>query len=86
MVDELLAENSLTGDARYWRAFNEAEPSRFDEAWDDVDLADKQLVNAEVPELAGIRASTQPPEPQARQTRRREQQIASNRRMIVTSW
>jgi tetratricopeptide (TPR) repeat protein len=37
-------------------------------------------------EIAGIRASDQPPERQARQIRKREQQIASNRRTIMTSW
>jgi tetratricopeptide (TPR) repeat protein len=156
VVDQLLAESWLIGDARYWRALNEAQLGHNDEAWDDIELAAKELVNAEVPKLAGIiayrrkqldvsrvkfeqsrqrnrndcetgfylgavlgeqaawaptadvlvetvgcfekaevtlneeiasiLASTQPPERQARQVRKREQQIASNRRMIVTSW
>ena len=37
-------------------------------------------------EIVSIRASTQPAERQIRQMRKREQQIAGNRRMIVTSW
>ena len=156
VLDQLLADNSLIADARYWRALNEADLNRNDEAWEDIELADKQLINAEVPKLAGIiayrrkqldvsrdkfelsrrrgrddcetgfylgivlgeqrawahttevlietvacfekaevklneeianiRASTQPPARQARQIRKREGQIASNRRMIVTSW
>jgi hypothetical protein len=145
-----------SGDARYWRAVNEEALSRYDEAWVDIELADKRLFNAAVPKLAGIiayhrkrldvsqtkfelsrrrdksdcetgiylgivlgeqrawprtaevlietvacfekaeaklneeianiRASTQPLDRQTRQIKRREEQIASNRRMIVTSW
>ena len=156
IVDQLLAQNSLVGDARYWRAVNEEALSRDDEAWADIELANKQLFNAAVPKLAGIiayhrkqldvsqnrfelsrrrdksdcetgfylgivlgeqrawprtaevlietvacfekaeaklneeianiRASTQPLDRQIRQIKKREAQIASNRRMIVTSW
>jgi tetratricopeptide (TPR) repeat protein len=156
VVDQLLAQNSLVGDARYWRALNEDALSRYDEAWADIELANQQLVDAAVPKLAGIiayhrkqldvsrdkfelsrrrdkndcetgfylgivlgeqhawprtaevlietvacfekaevklneeianiRASTQPLDRQTRQIMRREAEIASNRRMIVTSW
>ncbi len=53
-VDELLAERWYVGDGRYWRAVNETQLERFDEAWADIELAAKLLVNAEVPKLAGI--------------------------------
>ena len=156
VVDQLLAQNSLVGDARYWRALNEDSLGSYDEAWADIELADKQLSDAAVPKLAGIiayhrkqldvsqdrfelsrrrnrsdcetgfylgivlgeqrkwprtaevlietvacfekaeeklngeieniRASTQPLDRQTRQIKRREAEIASNRRRIVTSW
>src|SRR5262249_43457845 len=53
VTDELLTGQWYIGDARYWRALNEAQLDRNDEAWDDVELAAKLLVNAEVPKLAG---------------------------------
>lgn len=54
-VDRLLAlARWLVGDARYWRALNESQLGRLDEAWEDIELAAKQIVNAEVPKLAGI--------------------------------
>jgi len=54
-VDQLLALGRwLVGDARYWRALNEAQLARYDAAWEDVELASKLLVNAAVPKLAGI--------------------------------
>ena len=54
-VDRLLAlEHWYVGDARYWRALNEAQLGRNDEAWTDVELAAKLLVNADVPKLAGL--------------------------------
>jgi len=54
-IDRLLAlERWYVGDARYWRAFNEMQLARNDEAWDDVELAGKLLINAEVPKLAGL--------------------------------
>jgi tetratricopeptide (TPR) repeat protein len=53
-VDQLLAERWYLGDARYWRALNETQLERYDEAWADIELAAKLLINAEVPKLAGI--------------------------------
>jgi len=53
-VDLLLAERWYVGDGRYWRAVNETQLERFDEAWTDIELAAKLLVNADVPKLAGI--------------------------------
>ena len=53
-VDELLVERWHLGDARYWRALNENQLARYDEAWADVEAAAKLLINAEVPKLAGI--------------------------------
>jgi tetratricopeptide (TPR) repeat protein len=53
-VDQLLAERWYVGDGRYWRAVNELQLERFDEAWTDIELAAKLLINAEVPKLAGI--------------------------------
>jgi tetratricopeptide (TPR) repeat protein len=53
-VDTLLTERWYLGDARYWRALNEAQLEQYDEAWADVELAAKLLVNPEVPKLAGI--------------------------------
>ena len=144
------------GDARYWRALNESELERNDEGWIDIVAAEKLLINAEVPKLAGllayrrrdldlsrakfevahgrnardcetsfylgvvlaeqrvwdrtadvlvdttrclesaeraytteitaIRASSDPPDRQARKIARREQLIAKGRRMTATSW
>jgi tetratricopeptide (TPR) repeat protein len=156
-LDRLLAlERWLIGDARYWRALNEAQLEENEAAWEDVEQAAKLLVNAAVPKLAGtiayrrqqldvarakfeesrernpqdcetgfylgvvlsdqrawtraagmlvetatclvnaerqltqeidqIRASNDPPARQARQIAKREQQIASGRRMRSTSW
>ena len=53
-LDVLLVERWFVGDARYWRALNESELERNDEAWTDVELAARLLVNAEVPKLAGL--------------------------------
>jgi len=54
-VDQLLAlERWYVGDARYWRAYNEMQLARNDQAWFDVELAGKLLLNAEVPKLAGL--------------------------------
>jgi tetratricopeptide (TPR) repeat protein len=54
-VDQLLAlERWYVGDARYWRAVNEVQQSRYQEAWTDVELAAALLVNAQVPKLAGV--------------------------------
>jgi len=53
-TDQLLTERWYVGDARYWRALNETQLTRYEEAWTDVELAAKLLINAEVPKLAGI--------------------------------
>jgi tetratricopeptide (TPR) repeat protein len=54
-ADELLALGHwYIGDARYWRALNETQLARYDEAWADIELAAKLVTNAEVPKLAGI--------------------------------
>jgi tetratricopeptide (TPR) repeat protein len=53
-ADQMLGERWHLGDARYWRALNENQLARYDEAWDDVEAAAKLLINAEVPKLAGI--------------------------------
>jgi tetratricopeptide (TPR) repeat protein len=53
-VDRLLGERWNLGEARYWRALNENQLSRYDEAWSDIEEAAKLLINAEVPKLAGI--------------------------------
>jgi tetratricopeptide (TPR) repeat protein len=154
-TDEILAGRYYVGDARYWRALNETELGRIEEAWVDIEEADKLLINDQVPKLAGIiayrrkqldvarakfetarqrnpgdcetsfylgtvfadqrawnqtadtfvaaarclenqelelerdieqiRTSTAPPARQARQIARREQQIATGRRMLATS-
>jgi tetratricopeptide (TPR) repeat protein len=54
MTDRLIAERWFVGDARYWRALNESELERNDEAWVDVEEAAKLLINADVPKLAGL--------------------------------
>lgn len=53
-LDLLLTERWFVGDARYWRALNETELDRNDEAWTDVEAAAKLLINADVPKLAGL--------------------------------
>ena len=53
-VDLLLAERWFVGDARYWRAYNEADLERYDEGWVDIEAAAKLQINAEVPKLAGL--------------------------------
>jgi tetratricopeptide (TPR) repeat protein len=54
-VDALLAlERWYVGDARYWRAVNEVQLERHDEAWDDIERAAKLVTNADVPKLAGV--------------------------------
>jgi tetratricopeptide (TPR) repeat protein len=54
VTDALLAAGRHPGDARYWRALNEEQLGQHDQAWEDVELADTLLVNADVPKLAGI--------------------------------
>jgi tetratricopeptide (TPR) repeat protein len=54
-LNELVAAGRwFVGDARYWRAFDETQLARYDEAWADVEEAAKYLVNPDVPKLAGI--------------------------------
>jgi tetratricopeptide (TPR) repeat protein len=53
-VDRLLEQRWYLGDARYWRALNETQMARYEEAWTDIELAAKLLINADVPKLAGI--------------------------------
>jgi tetratricopeptide (TPR) repeat protein len=53
-ADELLKQNWFVGDARYWRAYNLTELERYDEAWAEVEIASKLVVNADVPKLAGL--------------------------------
>jgi len=54
VADELLAIRRYPGDAYYWRAVNELQLERLDRAWDDIESADKAMVNSDVPKLAGI--------------------------------
>lgn len=54
VTDTLLESGNNPGEARYWRALNEEQLDQHDLAWDDVELAAKLLVNADVPKLAGI--------------------------------
>jgi tetratricopeptide (TPR) repeat protein len=53
-ADELLSAGRNPGDARYWRALNEEQLDEHDLAWEDVELAERVMVNADVPKLAGI--------------------------------
>ena len=53
-VDRLLPLGWYVGDGRYWRALNETQLERYEEAWTDIELANKLLLNAAVPKLAGI--------------------------------
>jgi tetratricopeptide (TPR) repeat protein len=53
-TEPLLALPRSQGDARYWRALNETQLDRTEEAWDDIERAGKLLVNVDVPKLAGI--------------------------------
>jgi tetratricopeptide (TPR) repeat protein len=52
-TERLLATGYRPGEARYWRALNEARLGQDAAAWDDVERASSLLVNAEVPKLAG---------------------------------
>jgi tetratricopeptide (TPR) repeat protein len=54
-VDALLAvEGWYVGDAHYWRATNELQLGRYEEAWVSVERAAALITNAAVPKLAGI--------------------------------
>ncbi len=54
VADQLIAIGRYPGDAYYWKAYNELDLQRYDEAWRDVEDAEKSLVNGDVPKLAGI--------------------------------
>lgn len=53
-ADRLIAMGWYVGEARYWRAYNETDMERFEDAWADVEAAAKLLFNADVPKLAGL--------------------------------
>jgi tetratricopeptide (TPR) repeat protein len=53
-ADQLIAIRWFVGDARYWRALNEAELEQYEEAWIDIEAASKLVINADVPKLAGL--------------------------------
>jgi tetratricopeptide (TPR) repeat protein len=53
-ADRLIAMGWYVGDARYWRAYNESDLERYEDAWTDVEAAAKLQINAEVPKLAGL--------------------------------
>jgi len=53
-TDRLIDLRWHVGDARYWRALNELDLERYEDAWTDVEMAAKLLINAEVPKLAGL--------------------------------
>jgi tetratricopeptide (TPR) repeat protein len=53
-ADQLIALGWYVGDARYWRAYNETDLERYEDAWTDVEAAARLLINADVPKLAGL--------------------------------
>jgi tetratricopeptide (TPR) repeat protein len=53
-ADQLIALRWFAGDARYWRALNEAELEQYEGGWTDIEAAAKLLLNADVPKLAGL--------------------------------
>ena len=53
-ADRLIAIGWYIGDGRYWRAYNEVDLERYDDAWTDIEAASKLLITAEVPKLAGL--------------------------------
>lgn len=66
-TDQMLAAGSSPADARYWRAYNETQLDDFDAAWEDIEIASRMVINAEVPKLAGIIAARRRDLPVARQ-------------------
>jgi tetratricopeptide (TPR) repeat protein len=54
VADRLLQISRYPGDAHYWKAYNELQLEHLDPAWDDVEAADKSLINSDLPKLAGI--------------------------------
>jgi len=53
-ADMLLADGRFPGDARYWRAFNENQLARYEDAWADVQQAGKLVRSADVLKLTGL--------------------------------
>jgi tetratricopeptide (TPR) repeat protein len=53
-ASQLIGLGWYVGDARYWRAYNETDLERYEDAWTDIEAANKLLINAEVPKLAGL--------------------------------
>jgi len=54
VADQLIGIGRYPGDAYYWKAYNELDLQRYDDAWRDVETAEKSLINGDVPKLAGI--------------------------------
>jgi len=54
VANRMLDERWMVGDARYWRAFNEMQLDQLETAWEDVEMAEKTSINAQVPKLAGL--------------------------------
>jgi tetratricopeptide (TPR) repeat protein len=53
-ADTAIAAGSHRGDAYYWRAWNDLQLNRLDQAWADIQASEKLLVNAAVAKLAGM--------------------------------
>ena len=54
MADRMIAARWSVGDGHYWKAYNELQLSRLDDAWRDIEEAERTLINAQVPKLAGL--------------------------------
>jgi tetratricopeptide (TPR) repeat protein len=56
LIDRILGATTrvFPGDAYYWRAWNDLHVDRLDEAWADIEAAEKLWVNSEVSKLGGI--------------------------------
>lgn len=71
-----------SGEARYWRALNETQLERQDQAWEDITLAERTLATAEVAKLAGIIAIRRQQLDAARmkleEARRRQARVGTN--------
>jgi len=53
-VDEMLQERWNRGEAYYWRAWNNMQLARNDQAWEDVQAAEKLWLKSDVLKLAGM--------------------------------
>lgn len=62
----LLSGHWYTGEAYYWRAWNETQLDEDEAAWSDVGTAAKLVINADVPKLTGILAIRRHDLPRAR--------------------